>query len=576
MGRACDLAALERWLADAAPISCRCVIGRAGVGKTRLAIELCEQAEAGGWSAGFLRHDELVRFARERNLDGWMWGCDTLIVVDYAAASARVLRQWLEALARRSVPPADKLRLLLLERHGEREGGWWAERAHGRPVRCQPGGLIRSRDPGAAREHWGCSNPTSLAGRGDLESGRMAWATPPPLPEPGRDPVFDELADDSIHNEPLYLLMAGLVALDTGAPTALALGRLDLAYRVAAAERDRLDRVAGTVGIDVGLFRHLVTCITLQSGCNAAEAVRLVDEERQVRGDLATIRTADVVAHLADALPVPGTGDVDAVRPDLIGEAFVWTLLTGGFLERGALREGRLTRSGQCAIIERAHRRAGAATLATVIRAAQDLAEGSGEHASVAWLAHLARPGTNLQTLRGIADELPGATVALLEQKASISSKIVNLWRPVLGAGDEERASFSRALNNCASSQARLGDVGAARRSNDEAVEISRALALSRPAKFRAGLAIALCNLSIRQSTVGDDEAALRSIEEAVAITRAQASAHPDTTEPDFALMPIGFRLSILLFAVCASATIGGGGDSNFPETGRFASRRVS
>src|SRR5690606_8516495 len=42
---------------------------------------------------------------------------------DYAAASAKALRQWLVALAR-SVRTAP-LRILLLERHGRVEGGWW-------------------------------------------------------------------------------------------------------------------------------------------------------------------------------------------------------------------------------------------------------------------------------------------------------------------------------------------------------------------------------------------------------------------------------------------------------------------
>ena len=65
VGRTEDLAPLHAWLASAEPIVCRCLIGRAGTGKTRLAIELCEQAAASGWVAGFVRHDELQRFSSE-------------------------------------------------------------------------------------------------------------------------------------------------------------------------------------------------------------------------------------------------------------------------------------------------------------------------------------------------------------------------------------------------------------------------------------------------------------------------------------------------------------------------------
>ena len=53
--------------------------------------------------------------------------------MDYAAASATSLRKWLEVLARRR--PGDKpLRLLLLERHADREAGWWSDLT-------RPGGL---------------------------------------------------------------------------------------------------------------------------------------------------------------------------------------------------------------------------------------------------------------------------------------------------------------------------------------------------------------------------------------------------------------------------------------------------
>ncbi len=51
------------WLAGAAPIAVRCLIGRAGSGKTRLALELCGEAEARGWLAGFAASREVGRFS---------------------------------------------------------------------------------------------------------------------------------------------------------------------------------------------------------------------------------------------------------------------------------------------------------------------------------------------------------------------------------------------------------------------------------------------------------------------------------------------------------------------------------
>ena len=54
VGREDDLGALEAWLASARPIGVRCLTGRAGSGKTRLALELCESAEGSGWLTGFV------------------------------------------------------------------------------------------------------------------------------------------------------------------------------------------------------------------------------------------------------------------------------------------------------------------------------------------------------------------------------------------------------------------------------------------------------------------------------------------------------------------------------------------
>jgi hypothetical protein len=115
------------------PITCRCLIGRGGPARPDLRSNYASRRPLqAGWP-GFVRHDELHRFFSENNLADWRWNEKTLIVVDYAAASATVLRKWLEVLARRR--PCDKpLRLLLLERHADHEAGWWSDIT-------RPGGL---------------------------------------------------------------------------------------------------------------------------------------------------------------------------------------------------------------------------------------------------------------------------------------------------------------------------------------------------------------------------------------------------------------------------------------------------
>src|SRR4051812_46380426 len=62
VGRTADLSALNSWLESDRPVWVGCIIGGAGVGKTRLAIELCESAEKAGWTAGFVQHNQFPEF----------------------------------------------------------------------------------------------------------------------------------------------------------------------------------------------------------------------------------------------------------------------------------------------------------------------------------------------------------------------------------------------------------------------------------------------------------------------------------------------------------------------------------
>ena len=152
--------------------------------------------------------------------------------------------------------------------------------------------------------------------------------------------------------------MAGIVAAETNAPAALAMGRLDLAFRLAGAERSRLQRRAHAIGADPSLVTHLAACITLQAGCDADSATVLVDDERKALGDRSATRTDQLVALLRDAL-APAEGDgIDAVRPDLIGEAFLLDELGGQ----------QRPPAQQAAIVARAFARAGQRVVATVIR----------------------------------------------------------------------------------------------------------------------------------------------------------------------------------------------------------------
>jgi hypothetical protein len=384
VGREAERSALEAWLASDQPVSLRCITGRAGVGKTRLAIELCKHAEEAGWTAGFAQYGQFPEFVK--HAAEWRWHQPTLVVIDYAAALARNLRAWLEILARPEAQSGDtRLRVLLLERYAERDLGWWADLI--RPASLSdpgPDELADPPEPVPLQSLSGVEDRRALLAEAMRLAGQIAGIRPIPCPPlAGANPDFDRrLSDNAINNEPLYLMMAGADAIRTGAPAALVLAPNDLAERAASREHERLHRLASQWGLSEKLVAHLAMCVTLQGGCSAENAAQLVLEERRAIGFPETVPAADIVNCLAEALSAPGGAEVDPVRPDLIGEAL---LLQG-------MQEHRRFPRMQIEIVERAWRRADWKVAATLIRTAQDYAQGDANHCSVVWLRDLIDP----------------------------------------------------------------------------------------------------------------------------------------------------------------------------------------
>ena len=176
---------------------------------------------------------ELTRFRSQQNLASWGWQRPTLIVIDYAALHAQQIQDWLRELGQRTRRNAKPLRLLLLERFAEAGRGWW-QTAFGRgsfgllgvqrmldppePIplrssRCGRAARHYGRDPGAGRE------PAARAKR--------------------RSAIFRRQLEE--RGEPLFLMMAGLRAVDTGITSALSLNKTELALALADRELERIE-----------------------------------------------------------------------------------------------------------------------------------------------------------------------------------------------------------------------------------------------------------------------------------------------------------------------------------------------
>jgi tetratricopeptide (TPR) repeat protein len=343
------------------------------------------------------------------------------------------------------------------------------------------------------------------------------------LPPPGEDPDFDRrLGDAALDTEPLFLVMAGIVGVTTGVPQALALSRTDLAERIGDSELHRLGRLSAGWGIDTGgdttMLSHLVACITLQGGCDREAAVTLIRQEREAM-DWPPGRPPDwIAARLAEALHRPG-GGVDAVRPDIIGEAFLLCQLAA---------DGRAM-DEQAAIVARAWRRDAAAVVGSVIRTVQDHAGDRADHPALGWLDHLVAGADSLGVLMLIADSMPQRTLALRERASAAQGAIVRALVEFAADQPDLAAEKARALGNLS---VRLSDLGRredALAAAEEAVALYRTLAAQRPDAFRPDLATSLNNLAAMLSDLGRREDALAAAEEAVALRRTQAAAfRPD------------------------------------------------
>jgi tetratricopeptide (TPR) repeat protein len=522
VGREAELARLHDWLVSPQPISARCLIGRAGAGKTRLALQLCERAEAlqPECDAGFVEHRELGRFASLQNLSDWGWQRRTLIVVDYAAGITRWLRPWLEELAQNPGREGVPLRLLLLERFADSGIGWWGELTR---TGFGDAGIPDLFDP---------PQPEPLPPIGAGERTRLVRAVMRKAQSENTGNLdadaagverLAEQADDA--TEALDALMAGLTAAKAFDPARRGqpASRVEMAKNLAGHEGRRIRTIASDRGADPQMLFHLAAVTTLMGGVDREEARAMIEAELAAlpRGTRSAVELRDI---LADALPVTDGERIAPILPDLIGEALM--------LE--AFRP--LPRKEQDGIIARSSGRAPDATIASVIRTGQDFAEGE-DHPAVRWLDGLVERSTTVADLMQLAAAFPHQTLVLRDRAAAITAAIADHLRSATEPESDPAALAQRAviLNNLSNRLSDLGRREEALAAAVESADLYRALAAQRPDAFRPDLAMSLNTLANRLSALGRREEALAAAGEAVDAYRALAAQRPDAFRPDLA-----------------------------------------
>ncbi|MFN0095815.1 MAG: tetratricopeptide repeat protein [Dehalococcoidia bacterium] len=535
LGRQPELAALRAWLDDDQErLSLRVITGRGGAGKTRLALHLAREALRRGWHAGFIA--DPAELERE-DLGRWELETHTLVIVDYAAGRAAQVANWLRSFPDQwfETPPAPgrmRLRVLLLER----QGGQWLD-----PVLAAAEGIQR---------------PIPIALGGFAPADRVAlfrWA----LTEHDAScasllaghPDFAKAMDGANwKDEPLYLIMAGLIAAESRSiHAALNLSRGQLAYwRATGTEVRRVDAIAPGA---TALARHLVAAVTLCRGITVGNLKRIIPAERAALGQSGLeTQWADELSWVRDVLAPGAPRDDDThvippIEPDVIGEMFILCYLQDwnpANASSSVIRLDALTAQDPD-------------IAATLIRMTQDYFDqpaiaGEGGRPGLTpgrcsralhWLNRLATSQREFHWLHATADAFPDQVTDLRPPALRVNEARNKLLRTAVAGmeapGQPEVAELARSLNNLANRQSEAGEREAALVTAKEAVEKYRVLAAGNPQAFTPALAMGLNNLAIRQSEAGEWAAALVTAKEAAEKYRGLAAGNLQAFTPALA-----------------------------------------
>ena len=588
--RAAELDFLGAWLAAPERVSVRTLIGPAGSGKTRLAIEFFNRQSAArpDWKFGWLHVAELRRFAILTNLDKCSWPNDICVVVDYASECAGALRRLFEqSLTAENGEPGPKLRLLLLDRVG---GGWSTEDLRSK-FSSQKDAIDALFAANPADPHplprFGLEARPALLGTAVRIFSEPRPA--PAIPAEGADATFDlRLADKAQPwGEPLFLIIAAAATAELGLGQALALSRTELARFAAHKEWSRISRIADAArASDRETPLHRMTAlITFAGGATRTDASAAALRERQRLGW--TIGAQDLIADVDRVLIAGEDGLWKGMQPDVVGEAYLLEYLAGP--------DRKLGDDGQVDLLHAAMAIDFGGAAQTLVKTLQNFALGAGaqgvadtgttpspefqrrlreqelllrlirafmescgaEDIEALWALHAAIPVRstllrefNLELLDRIEQiaviEDRFTALRLVNSKSIVLAslgrqqdalvygrQLVDILKPLAAAQPDAFLShLASSLNNLSTMLSGVGDRNAALAAILEAVDIRRRLAAAQSAAFLLDLATSLLNLANALNGVGDQKAALAAIREAVDTYRQLAVAQPDAFLP--------------------------------------------
>ena len=513
VGREDEQRSLRDWLTSGDQLSIRVLTGEGGSGKTRLALDLCDNLPGEDWQAGFLDGDDLKTYCSDASMVDWAWTKPTLIVVDYAATFADTLHRWLGRLADHMKTDAPALRILLLERQADMQAGWWRTLFGGGKARDEIiRELLEPARPIPIQPLWAPDVREKIFSAALVRTSEQLGKEPPVVE--GSDNFDQRLSDLTWGGHPLFLMMAAMLAAREGVVNVLALSRTDLAMDIARRELRRIGVAAKEQGLDDVQVETLVGYVTLCQGLNRdalIEAIVIVQKRLHRSGD-----AGPIFDLLRDQLPGPD-GSVAAVIPDVVGEGAI--LLA---FDRNTV--------GPALALD-AFRHTGSRVAASIVRTAQDfVSESSASEKPITWLDHLISESfDNADQLIVIADNLPSASRILVQYKARALLQVSQILRQDVDNGDARALPpLAKTLSTLVTVLRELGMLEDSLSKAHASIKIYRQLANDYPEKFLPNLAWVLHDIVNTLNDLGRAEDALEAAEESIEIYNRIADKNKD------------------------------------------------
>ncbi|MBU1181425.1 MAG: tetratricopeptide repeat protein [Proteobacteria bacterium] len=305
LARQPEVVVLNYWLDDMQwPQAVRLITGAGGLGKTRLALELCQQRLTAGWQAGFL---DITIDAKDM-ANNWQtlrnFNQPLLIIIDYAETRQADLLALIRSILK--TPVDQTVRILLLARDG---GEWW-DNLPSKDHQCEP---LLSGYATSGPFHLSALHATVPDRDQAYRQALHAYAQALGVTAPDMAP---ELSGEHFER-PLYVQMLALLALHGERP-ATAEGLIKALLNHEKRYWRRLLAHFGWVESE-SLAQQLLALTTLAGGFTTPRAA----EPYWIKAN-GNLCSADFNALFQALVPLyPGKQGLQAVRPDLLGEALV-------------------------------------------------------------------------------------------------------------------------------------------------------------------------------------------------------------------------------------------------------------